>query len=187
MRILKNIFLTAAVVLNCSAQEAEFLAATVTVGGGDSAWITTTPATSWRNNFDGCVGSLFTTDGTARTVTQLGLYVKSGNTATVTVKILDGLTVIATAEIDQTGLPEGYYYMPVTPAALAANTSFVIARTASNGLSGDNWPDEWAITTTGITSSINAAYATACVNEGDFVPLTSGSMFSAVNFKYTTP
>jgi hypothetical protein len=154
-----------------------------------TAWITSNPATSWRNNFDGCVGSLFTTDGTARTITHLGLYVKSGNTATVTVRILNGVTEITSAEFNQTGMPEGWNYIELSPSvSLPASTSMAIARVTVNLGAGDNWPDDWVPTTSGITSSFSSAYnAGTCTDESNFVSVTPSGMFGGVNFKYTTP
>lgn len=157
-------------------------------GGGSDPWITSNPATSWRNNFDGGVGSNFTTDGTSRTITDLGLYVRSGSTATVEVKVINGLSVVTSASFNQTGMPAGWNYISVTPVALPASTSMVIARQTVNGLSGDDWPDDWAPTTSGIMSSFNSVYATAFVNdESQYTPLSANSMLGGVDFKYTTP
>jgi len=153
-----------------------------------TAWITSNPPSAWDNGFTGCVGSLFTTDSTARTITDLGLYVKLGNTTTVTVKILNGTTVVASASFNQTGMAEGWNYISVTPVALPASTSLVIVRSTVSGGAEDAWPQEWIISTTGIASSLSSTYAGSCTDEASFTPSTSGNwMYGGSNFKYTTP
>jgi O-glycosyl hydrolase len=100
---------------------------------------------SIRNNFTGTVGMKFTTGTSGLHVTSLGREYVTGNTGTHSVSIyrasdsaLVGTASVATANATIDGL--GYQYATLTqPVDLAANTSYYLASSETNG--GDYWFD----------------------------------------------
>jgi hypothetical protein len=85
-----------------------------------------------QNNYGGWVGFKFTVGGSAMTVTELARWVRSGNTGTHTVKIVNasnGLDVAgASVSVVTSGAPAGAFkYTPLAqPVVLPANTAYYL-------------------------------------------------------------
>lgn len=154
----------------------------VVAGGGSTSWMTSDPTGSTRNNFTGCVGGQFTVGGSNITVTELGLWVVSGNTETVTVKIwLNGGASVCTVNINTTGL-SGWVYAPAS-ATLNASGVYNIQRSVTNG--GDLFFDIYTPSTTAVATEDHYNYDASCL--GSDYPGDAGTIFAGLNFKYSSP
>ncbi|MEA5457078.1 glycoside hydrolase [Sinomonas sp. JGH33] len=129
-----------------------------------------------RNNFDGSVGMQFTTGSAGLVVSALGRMHVSGNAKTHNLSLYktDGTLVAgatvdtAVANVDAQGLQ---YAALAQPVALAANTTYYLVSSESNG--GDQWYDGNTATLTG-GSTINPVYVTWDSNgNAIWTPLTS--------------
>jgi len=154
----------------------------------DTTFITSQTLGTLRSNYDGCVGMKITVGGSSITVTQLGRWVVSGNSATHTLKILasDG-TVVVSANINTSGLTAAQFnYVVITSTVLSASTSYYIVSTEANG--GDQWyNNDTAITHTAAATVPNSAHvATVCNSSGDTPVDDTGTDLAYVpmSFKY---
>lgn len=151
----------------------------------DPAWVTSNPSAATRDDVSGCVGSNFTMGASGKTVSALGMWVISGNTATITVyikKTSDG-TLMGSATFNTSTLSAGWNYVDVTPFALSASTQYSIHRTVTSGGGLDDWAGAEIPTVTAIATCDASTYNFDCTT---YPPNNSesGKMFAGVNFKY---
>ena len=141
-----------------------------------------------RNNFTGWVGYKFTVGNSPVLVSQLGRWVRSGNTGNHAVKLVDangndlagGSATVVTA-----GATAGAfaYASLANPITLSANTTYILVSQEVSG--GDQWYDyNGALTTTGAASIISTAHAN---NGSTYYAVTAGGSYGygPVNLKYT--
>jgi hypothetical protein len=138
-----------------------------------------------RNNFTGDAGMWFTTGASAMTVTDLGIWVISGNSGTHTInlyKIPGGCVLTATASINLSGATAGTwkYFTLASPAALLANTSYALVVSQTSG--GDQWLDQDCTVTCTAAGSVTGQSLGTCSQGG-----SPNKPYSAPNFKYTIP
>lgn len=149
-------------------------------------FITSSPSSSPRNNFDGGVGFGFTVGASNITVTELGRWVISGNSGSHLIKIVDAAGAIVgtgSATLNTSGLSVGYNYVSITPLVLTAGNTYYLVSDEANG--GDQWNDEQPVTSTADATVIGSYYI---IGTGGFNPpqlAASGvRAYVPVNFKY---
>ena len=106
------------------------------------AFTAQTPGTP-RNNYASPVGFKFTVGSTPITVTQLGVWVYSGNVNTHVIGLYPGAcgAALGTVTVNMSGATAGDYLWGVlgTPIALSASTTYGVAATFSD--LSDNWSE----------------------------------------------
>ena len=147
---------------------------------------TTVASTSFRtsysggtdlNIFGGWIGAKITMGGTGKTVTSLGRYCVSGNSASHTLHVADSsFATLASCSVNMSGCTGGVTTYCTVSQALSASTVYYIMSEEING--GDHWiANDSTITTTGVATSescYGAINASCTVNGGD--PTTYGPM-----------
>jgi RHS repeat-associated protein len=133
-----------------------------TTGGTATELITSVTAGGVRNNFDGWVGFKFVTGDRPMSVTHLGRYVLSGNTASHTVKIVkpDGSDLSgASVSVPTSGATAGQYTHAAlsSPVTLAPNTAYFIISGESSG--GDTWYEFNTALTPGVGTVAGPVFA----------------------------
>ena len=161
------IFLALALSALASPPQQMLLAAKPAASG--TAFITTNPTGSTRNDYSGVVGFGYT-ETAVRNVTKLGRWIVAGNSHTHVLTLQDTTagTVLATATIDASLFSGGDYgYVSVTPANTIIGHDYVIVSTEVSGL--DSWydfqaysivsgPTNWG-TTTNLVGYLNNQHA----------------------------
>lgn len=140
--------------------------------------------TTLRNNFTGNLGMFITIGGANVTVTHLGRWVVSGNSASHSLYIFDsGCAQIATVTINCSGAtPGGFLYAALgSPVTLSAGGRYYVMSGELSG--GDQFYDiqNESVTTTGVAVAGGGAY-TPC-NE---VPAVN-DIYVPISFKYSSP
>lgn len=129
-----------------------------------TAFVTGQNLGTLRSDFTGCAGFLFTVGGSNITVTHVGWWVVSGNSATHTVYILNtGGSTLASGVITTSGsTPGGYVYVPITPLVLTASTQYGIMGSVTNG--GDQWyNDDTTLASSSAGATMNgSAFNASC-------------------------
>jgi hypothetical protein len=120
---------------------------------------------SYRNDFDGCLGGYFTVGGSNITISQLGRWMVSGNSASHTVKILDSSsTLVVQATVNMSGgTPGTFVYTSIADTVLTASTKYYLVSSEANG--GDQWNDQAFpinLTVTADATWGGAAYQSSC-------------------------
>jgi hypothetical protein len=153
-----------------------------------TSWITSSPATGTRNDQSLALGCLFAVGGASITVTHLGRWVVSGNSATHRVAITsispNPPTVLADATIVTSGATAGAFAYAAlgTPVVLSASTSY---RIYSNETSGaDYFYSIGTFTVTGVATVTNGCFSTNQSTFNDPSESTAGKIFVPCNFKY---
>lgn len=150
---------------------------------GSTAFITSSPVTSLRSDFTGCVGFRFTVGASNITITDLARWVVSGNSGTHTVKIVDASgTVLASVSINTSGQPVGFCYGSITPLVLTAGVTYTIL--SSETASADQWYEVGSVTPIGSDATvIGGSYQLSCSGAPALVYAGTES-YVTVNFKY---
>lgn len=141
-------------------------------------FITSSLATSLRNDFSGEVGFGFTVGASNITVTDLGRWVVSGNSGSHNLRITDGAVNLVTASVNTAGQPVGYLYTPCTPTVLLAGVTYYLFSTEVN--TGDQWYNEGVVTSTAVATILGSYY----IFPGITLSTAGSYTFVPVNFKY---
>lgn len=169
--------------INATAQKSIFFAQNKNPAtAGSTAFITTPSGSSTPHaGFNGWVGCGFTVGGSNITVTDLGRWVISGNSASHDLTIMDGSgAILVTATINTSGLSVGYNYVSCTPTVLTAGNTYYIMSLETSG--GDQFYDIGTVTSTAAGTIITSNYA---FFGGPPLTASSGSVsYVPVNFKY---
>lgn len=146
----------------------------------DTAFVTSSLATSLRNDYGDFVGFGFTVGASNITVTKLGRWVVSGNSGTHTLKIVDGsYSTIVSASINTSGLSVGYNFVSCSATVLTAGTTYYMLSGETNG--GDQWYTSGAVTSLTDATITGSYYANgASVN----LDVAGSRSYVPVNFKY---
>ena len=148
-----------------------------------TAFLTSVTGGTPRSNFTGDVGMWFTTGSQAMTVTELGTWVISGNSATHTIlmRSVSGCSLLGSVSISTSGAPTGWKYATLgSPIALSASTNYDIFYTATSG--GDQWLDQDCTVATTAAATCNGTSLGSCSNSNIGL-----HCYAAPNFKYTIP
>jgi hypothetical protein len=128
------------------------------------------------------LGCKITIGSASKTVTDIGRWVISGNSATHTLKILlaSNNSLVASTSVNCSGATAGaYLYGSCTPATLAANTAYYLV---SDETGGDSWYDDCVIANSGIATVNKSVYS---INGGSsWVEDKNGEVYVPPNFKY---
>jgi hypothetical protein len=125
---------------------------TVTGNSNQPSFITGVTLGTSRNDFVGWLGLKFTVGATPLTVTSLGRFYLSGNTATHSIKLVNASTgtdvpnSTVSVAMNFGTLGKFMYRALASPITLAANTSYYLVSQEMNG--GDQWADESIVVTT---------------------------------------
>ncbi len=157
----------------------------ISAGAATTSWVTGQSLGTLRNDFEGTLGTEFTVVNNL-TVTDLGYWVVSGNNQLHTISLLTtGCVVLATKNINTTGLPVGFNFVSLsTPVPLTAGLTYFLAATQVFG--GDQfYSNDTVITTTSDATAISSCYdAGFCpIN----IPADGSHCFGPLSFKYTVP
>lgn len=134
------------------------------------------------------LGMEITIGGSNVTVTQLGLWVVSGNAGTHNVRIYSGSapgahTLLETVSINTSGQPVGWLYTTLgSPRVLSASTKYQIWRTTDG--TDSYYDSDTTLTVTAVATVDSASYragANISASGG------AGNCFGPVNFKYSSP
>lgn len=154
-----------------------------------TAWLTASGGGTPRNNQDGCIGGYFTVGGASITVTDLGRWVISGNSASHTLYLTDASgNRLGSVAVNTSGASVGFLYGSITPVVLSASTKYRILSTEVNG--GDNFYDFGAYTTTAVAALGGGNYDGSAVDcaanpiPGISEVAVAGDMYVPIDFKY---
>lgn len=158
-----------------------------------TAYVTSFTGGSVRNDFNCAAGVKITVGGTGVTVTELGRWVVSGNSASHTVYLCTGTagappTVLGSVTVNTSGAPTGAFLYATlsSPIALSPSTTYYILSSELN--LGDEWYNaNITPTVTGITTAFEAAYTTGTIAGNITDTGLTTSFYVPVNFKYTIP
>lgn len=162
-----------------------FLAGPAAAAG--TAFVTNQVLGTLRSDFTGEVGMGFTVGASPITISQLGRWVVSGNSATHTVTLYSGViggpaTSLGAVSIATSGALVGFKYGTLgTPQTLTALTRYFILCGETNG--GDQWyNDDTVLTTTAAAVCNGSVY----LNSGLLTDstLVLNHAFVPVTFKY---
>lgn len=148
-------------------------------------YLTSTPTSSPRNNFDGGVGFGFTVGAANMTVTDLGRWVISGNSGTHKIWLANSSgTELAAVSLNTSGLSVGYNYLPITPVVLTAGQTYYIISDEANG--GDQWYDSEEVSGTADATIIGSYYVIGLSDPRNAITLAFAgtNAYVPVNFKY---
>src|ERR1051326_8857513 len=154
----------------------------------DQPWITSSPYTTLRNNFAGCVGLQFTVGTNNLTIVSLGRWVNSGNTQTHTLYLKDSSgNGLASVAVNTSGATAGQYLDgSITPTTVTASASYFVCTSETSG--GDQWQDATSgesFPTTNAAASLTAAYCSdPCTPNGAMNLGSVGQQYGGVNFQY---
>lgn len=134
-----------------------------------------------RHDFNGQTGFSFTTGGASITVTQLGRWVISGNSATHAVNLysISGTTptLLGTVTVNTSGATPGTYIYGTLSSPIVLSASGTYAIFSQEVLNGDDWSDD---DTTISVDTIVTSYISAGIDD-----LAPGSIFThSVNRSY---
>lgn len=147
-----------------------------------TAFISSSPVTSLRSDFSGCVGFRFTVGASNITVTDLGRWVVSGNSGSHTVKITDASgSILASVSVNTSGQPVGFLYGSITPLVLTSGVTYTILSEEFNA--GDQWYEVGAVTPAGDATIEGGSYQLSCSGAPALVYAGTES-YVTVNFKY---
>lgn len=156
----------------------------------DAPYITsiTTGTILVKSNFTGYLGYKITTASTSISVTSLGRYCLTGNSASHLLVISNGTSVVASATVSMTGCTVGTYVYSAATVTLAASTVYYVLSAELSG--GDTWYDfDLPVTGTAVAVVNNSTFNTTVppANPAAFTQNAPGSKaYVPVNFKYTT-
>lgn len=168
------------------AQYTPFGAGVNSSGPASTPFLTTQTVGATRSNITGCVGYAFSIGITPITVTDLGWWVTSGNSASHTIVLTGtgGFTTV-TASVNTSGAPSGaWLYAAITPVVLGALTNYSFYGTVIT--SGDQWLDNTSVTSTAVGTVTFSAFQTnapTCTTGGG-LPFSGSVGFGTPNFKY---
>jgi hypothetical protein len=148
-----------------------------------------------RNNFTGSVGFRFLAPASSLpTVTSLGRWVISGNSASHTVYLCDlgtagtAFSIVSSVSVNTSGAPAAaYLYSSVTPYVLLASHYYALLSDEVNG--GDQWYDDGG---TVITLDATIGSAQVSGSNGNVPPTafginTFGNSYVPPNLLVSTP
>lgn len=147
-----------------------------------------TLAAGVQNNYNGWLGLRFTVGSSPLTVSELGRWVRSGNTGTHTVKLVDAATGLdvagASVSLVTAGAPAGAFaYAPLAqPVVLPANTSYYLVSQEPSG--GDYYYGSATVLQHAANATIDSAAFGPGSPTGWRVYSTAGHSYVPVSFKY---
>ncbi|HLG98216.1 MAG TPA: hypothetical protein VKX49_18005 [Bryobacteraceae bacterium] len=159
---------------------------TVRPPGSATPFVTATTLGKIRNDFSGWVGVAVRVGSSPLTVNALGRFVAPGNSASHTVKIVDGATGTdvpgASVSISTSSVqPGGFVYINLSsPVTLNANGLYFVL--SLEILGGDQWYDkDTLLQTNAVASIVSAVYSSGST----YVQLgSSGQSYVPVDFEY---
>jgi hypothetical protein len=159
-------------------------------GGGGTEWVTGQSVSATANNQTICVGTKFNvSSGVSFSVTELGRWVVSGNSASHILTLTDTSgTSLGACSVNTSGQTPGTYVYCVlgTPIAITGPvTGYAMFSQELSG--GDHWGNPGAsITTTAVAANQGGASGTIsgnnCTSPTGWE--TSDKIYGPVNFKY---
>jgi hypothetical protein len=141
-----------------------------------------------QNNYNGWLGFMFTVGNAPVTVTELGRWVRTGNTGTHTVKIVNATTGLdvtgASVSIATAGAPAGAFaYAPLaSPVVLSANTSYYLVSHEPSG--GDYYHTAATVLQHAANATIDSSAFGPGTSTGWRVYSTAGHSYVPVSFRY---
>ena len=163
-------------------------AATLSVMGTGTIFVTGTTLGTLRNDFSGWVGMQITVGPNPLIVGSLGRMVAPGNSGSHAMKIVDANTGLdlpgATVSVKTTGTTAGMFAYSLLPGPVTLNANGVYFILSQETQGGDKWYDiDTVAQVTSDASLISAAYGTA----SPFTPIgSSGQLYGPLNFQYIT-
>ena len=158
----------------------------------------TTLSGTIRNNYSGWVGTQITVGSSPVLVTDLGRWVKSGNTQSHTVKLVAASTggdiPGASVTINTSGATAGQfaYATLAAPVELQANTTYYLVSQETNG--GDNWYEytstlspSFGLTIPGAVYGTGAPYSPVTASNQGYVPVGLKGVVSAQMISASSP
>jgi hypothetical protein len=163
-------------------------AATLTVIGTGTSFVTSETPGTLRNDFTGWVGMTITVGPSPLMVGSLGRMVAPGNSAPHTVKIVDANTSLdipgATVIVNTTGTPAGSFAYGLLPGPVTLNANGVYFVLSQETQGGDQWYNiDTVVRVTSDATLTSAAYGASA----PFLPIgSSGQLYGPLDFKYIT-
>ncbi len=136
------------------------------------------------NNFGGIVGFYFQAL-VNMTVTQLGIWVVSGNASIQTCYLYDngGGNILGQVNINAAGQPTGFAYTALgSPVSLSSGTTYVLVYSVTSGVD-QFYNSDTTLTTTADISITGNTYGYQLAQQ----TVGAGTSFGPPSFKYTKP
>jgi len=149
-------------------------------------FVTNQALASASNNLTAWMGMKITVGDSPIVVRELGRWVRSGNTASHTVKLVHASGVdipFASVSVDTAGAPVGFKYAALAiPVTLAPRTSYYLVSQETNG--GDQWHQGGSLLT--YDSRVAVTQAAYTPNNGtNWWLYNANASFGPTSFKYT--
>ncbi len=165
-------------------------AATLTVlsAAAGTAFVTSTPAGSLRNNFTGWVGMKITIGSAGLNVSAIGRPCIAGNSGTHIVKFVNAGNGTdlpgGSASVGMSGCTPGQFRYSIlgAPVTLQAGASYYVVSQESQG--GDQWYDHGTLTSTSVATVNSSVY----LNGSTWTPIDgANTSYVPPNFLYGAP
>ncbi len=151
-----------------------------------TAFITGQSLGTPRSNFTAELGCVIVVGGSNITVTQLGRWVISGNSASHLLKIrkASDASVVGSVSVNTSGATTGAFLYGTlgSPITLNASETYYLLSEETN--MGDEWYDnDTTVTSTAVASVDSAGYYDGTLH----APGSAGQTYVLVSFKYSSP